>query len=162
MKALPTRIFQLIALALFSILLWSPQPTMGGKQPWGEGEARAARQHLLPAERVLELLEGLGKGEIMLIDVREPQENLAVRIPNSLLMPLNTIGREAGKLNRKGTIILYCKTGIRAKKARRIMKKMGFEYIYILDGGIEAWMEIRGPLETPGSPDWIFGKGCES
>ncbi|MFK7901181.1 MAG: rhodanese-like domain-containing protein [Cyclobacteriaceae bacterium] len=42
------------------------------------------------------------------------------------------------------TYILYCKSGQRSKKARKIMTNMGFGNVYVLDGGINKWV---GPLK---------------
>jgi rhodanese-related sulfurtransferase len=44
-------------------------------------------------------------------------------------------------LNKKGTYLLYCRSGSRTRKAADAMQKMGFKHVYMLEGGINAWKE---------------------
>lgn len=45
--------------------------------------------------------------------------------------------------DRDKTYILYCQSGRRSAKAKRKMKKMGFNSVYCLKGGFKKW---DGPL----------------
>jgi rhodanese-related sulfurtransferase len=50
-------------------------------------------------------------------------------------------------LNKKGTYLLYCRSGSRTRKAADAMQKMGFKHVYMLEGGINAWKEAGKAVE---------------
>ncbi|HSR66105.1 MAG TPA: rhodanese-like domain-containing protein [Xanthomonadaceae bacterium] len=43
-------------------------------------------------------------------------------------------------------VVLVCKAGNSAGDAARRLKKAGFEHVYVLDGGIQAWQQADLPL----------------
>ena len=43
-------------------------------------------------------------------------------------------------------VVLVCKAGNSAADAARRLKKAGFEQVYVLDGGIQAWQQADLPL----------------
>lgn len=100
------------------------------------------------AERVTagELKAMLEKKEkIVLIDVRTPQEHFEAHIPGSVLMPLDTL-EGVTKLPEGGRHIIYCRSGKRSLKAVEILANKGFKGLSDLEGGINAWMAIGGPV----------------
>lgn len=44
-------------------------------------------------------------------------------------------------LDKNGTYIVYCRSGIRSSNAAKIMKDQGFTKVYDLTGGITSWQE---------------------
>ena len=81
---------------------------------------------------------------IILLDVRTQAEYVEQHIPNSLLIPVEEIEKEAlTKLKDKNTIIfVYCRSGRRSAIASQVLVKMGYTRVYNL-GGIIDW-----PYET--------------
>jgi rhodanese-related sulfurtransferase len=45
-------------------------------------------------------------------------------------------------------LILYCSTGWRSALAAQRLQEMGLDNISHLDGGIKAWKEAHGPIES--------------
>ncbi len=84
--------------------------------------------------------EMLAKGNIILVDVREPSEFATGHIPGAQLISLGKISTEAPhKLKDKSAkIMVYCRSGVRSKKAADQLLSMGYEEIYDL-GGILDW-----------------------
>ena len=84
--------------------------------------------------------EMLAKEKITLVDVREVQEFSAGHIPGAKLISLGTIEREAPKQlkDKKAKIMVYCRSGVRSKKAADQLLSMGYEEVYDL-GGIIDW-----------------------
>ncbi len=84
--------------------------------------------------------EMIEKGDSILVDVREPSEFAAGHIPGAKLVSLGTIPTEAPKTltDKKAKIIVYCRSGVRSKKAADQLLSMGYEDIYDL-GGILEW-----------------------
>lgn len=81
---------------------------------------------------------------IILLDVRTQEEYDEKHIPNSLLIPVEVIEKEAlEKLTDKNaTIFVYCRSGRRSVIASEALVKMGYTKVYNL-GGIIDW-----PYET--------------
>ncbi len=122
----------------------------------------ALRERMITREALLAILESPAKSRITLVDVRSKSENMAVRIPASRNVPLNELGDRAGEFDRSETIVLYCATQVRSSRAWKILNRLGFENVFVLQGGMEQWIDMRGPVETPRILPWQIGKGCES
>lgn len=80
------------------------------------------------------------KGDILLIDVREPYEHEEYNIGGRLI----PLGEFAGKLfeledSRNAEIVVYCRSGNRSGMAQHLMLNFGFENVHNLAGGMEAW-----------------------
>ena len=81
---------------------------------------------------------------VIVLDVRTPEEYAEKHIPGSVLIPLDTIGRDAPKAlpDKKRTILVYCRSGRRSAIAAKTLADMG--YLSVFDfGGINRW-----PYET--------------
>ena len=78
------------------------------------------------------------KGAI-LIDVRSPQEYNEGHINGAICIPEYDISRSAESVlkDKNETIIVYCSSGYRSKRAQERLKKMGYKNVYNLYGGIE-------------------------
>jgi len=83
------------------------------------------------------------KKKSQILDVRTPEEvaegHLAEATTVNFLGPDFT--SQVASLNKKGTYLLYCRSGSRTRKAADAMQKMGFKHVYMLEGGITAWKE---------------------
>ena len=70
----------------------------------------------------------------LIIDVRSPQEYTENHIEGAINIPVYLILKrinEIGNVNRK--IIVYCSSGMRSKKAKKILNQNGFMYVYNLN-----------------------------
>lgn len=89
------------------------------------------------------------KKRTRIIDVRTPEEaaegHLVGASTINYLSP--DFASQLTDLNKKGTYLLYCRTGSRTRKAADAMQKMGFKHVYMLEGGITAWKEAEKPIE---------------
>ena len=79
--------------------------------------------------------------DAVLLDVRTPMEHHMVRIPNSLLIDINspTFTEEIEKLDKSRSYYVYCRSGNRSFHAGNYMLKIGFEKVYNLEPGIIGW-----------------------
>ena len=77
--------------------------------------------------------------DAVLLDVRSPQEYREGHLENSINLPLYNIEQECEKIlpNKEFTIIIYCQTGNRSKRAMQILKKEGYLNLYNIAGGID-------------------------
>ena len=94
-----------------------------------------------------EVARGLADGDIVLVDVREPNETAVERIPGSVLVPLSAFEPEEIP-NPKGlTVVFSCRSGNRSAKASQIAQAAGLPYDAHLAGGIIAWKAAGYPTE---------------
>ena len=76
-----------------------------------------------------------------LIDVREAFEYEIARIDGAKLMPLGEVAERVDELPRKRPIIVHCHSGQRIAQAVRLLQQRGFDKVYNLEGGIDAWSD---------------------
>ncbi len=99
----------------------------------------------VPSITVQELKALLDQGaeDMVLLDVRGPQEAEIARIPGARLVPLDTIesgtGVETVRAMTAGRrLYVHCKVGGRSAKAILALRRFGVEGINV-EGGIDAW-----------------------
>lgn len=89
----------------------------------------------------VEAKKRLSSGQnIVLLDVRTPEEYREVHIPKSKLLPLNQLASRAAKLvgDKNAEIIVYCQSGVRAASACSQLAAMGYTNVSNM-GGIQSW-----------------------
>ncbi len=74
-----------------------------------------------------------------LLDVRSPGEFEEARIPGSNLIPLPMLRGRLEEVPRDCTVVVFCKSSLRAYEACLILKHSGYNDAWLLDGGIAAW-----------------------
>ena len=89
--------------------------------------------------------KALDNGEIVLIDVRTPQEYMIEHVEGSLLMPMaffntSTLPTQDGK-----RIVLHCGSGIRSGKVSEKLAAAGITPLAHMEGGFGAWKEAGLP-----------------
>ena len=84
--------------------------------------------------------EKLDRGEeLLLLDVREPQEFAFNRIEGAQLIPLGELPSRYNELDTEAEIVVYCHHGIRSLQGAYFLLQMGFKRVKNLTGGIDAW-----------------------
>ena len=86
-----------------------------------------------------------GKDEVLVLDVREPQEFQICRIPGSTLIPLNDLPQRLAELEGYKDMVVHCKSGVRSAKAVKLLHEAGFSSAKNLRGGILAWINEIDP-----------------
>lgn len=83
------------------------------------------------------------EGEPLLLDVREPWEVqlAAIRIPEAgtLNLPMGQIPQRLAELDPAQPILCICHHGMRSAQVVAFLERAGFESVYNLAGGIDAW-----------------------
>ena len=85
----------------------------------------------------------------VLLDVREPAEYSAGRLPKAVNVPLSQLAsraQELGKLSGR-PIIVYCERGGRSRNVGSALAKQGITDVYNLSGGFRAWKDAGLPVE---------------
>jgi rhodanese-related sulfurtransferase len=90
-----------------------------------------------------------GRGEVQLIDVREPHEHSAGRIAGARHIELSQLSSAAATIDRDRPVVFYCRSGQRSGLAAEAFRASGFD-ARNLTGGLLAWVEQRLPLVPEG------------
>jgi adenylyltransferase/sulfurtransferase len=94
------------------------------------------------------LKQKLDAGEqVLVLDVREPNEYQINRIEGSTLIPLGELPRRYAELDREVAIVCQCKMGARSAKAMEFLQSVGFTNVKNLRGGIPSWIDTVDPSQ---------------
>jgi monothiol glutaredoxin len=92
-----------------------------------------------------ELKRMLDSGEpIELVDVRTPQERAIAVIAGARLLD-QQCHDDLLALERDTRIVFQCHHGIRSQSAAEYFQQAGFQNLYNLSGGIDAWSRLVDP-----------------
>lgn len=92
-----------------------------------------------------EVAARLARGEIELIDVREPYEREAGRIEGSRHVELERLASQAETIPRERPVVFQCRLGARSAMATRAFRAAGWD-AHNLTGGAEAWVAAGLPF----------------
>ena len=88
-----------------------------------------------------EVKDALDAGEIVLIDVRTPQEYSFERITGALLAPMQAFdaAHMPGQFDKR--IVFHCGSGVRSGKVAKQFLAAGADKVAHMKGGFGAWKE---------------------
>lgn len=86
------------------------------------------------------------RGEIELVDVREPHEHDAGRIAGARHVQLAKLSEAAAEFDPQRPLVFYCHSGGRSALATQAFRASGFQAANMA-GGLVAWAAQGLPLE---------------
>jgi rhodanese-related sulfurtransferase len=92
------------------------------------------------------LKAALDKGEVLLVDVREPAENARERIAGAVLMPLSTFDPAKIPAAPGKRLVLHCALGMRSGQSAQKLLAAGAAEVTHFKGGIGAWKQAGYPV----------------
>ncbi len=100
---------------------------------------------LTPTEAVL----WMNREKAMVIDVCEPGEFAAGHVTGARNVPLAQLETQLPQVvkNKSTPIILACQSGMRSGRAVALARKLGYEKVQNLTGGLRAWQDAQMPVE---------------
>jgi rhodanese-related sulfurtransferase len=138
------RLFSIAVLMIFPILL-----TLSGvlfAQQEKETDIK-----IISVQQANELIEKNDENsEFVILDVRTIEEHETGHIPDSVNINYKSpkFREEVSKLDKEKIYLTYCRSGARSTKSAEIMKELGFQNIYMIDGGIIAWNKAGLPIKN--------------
>lgn len=89
------------------------------------------------------------KGDLLILDVRRPDEYAAGHIPNAINIPHTELEDHLAQLraNMNDEIVVYCESGRRAAIAEDILTQAGFAKVLHLQGDMKAWRMHELPMQ---------------
>ncbi len=91
-----------------------------------------------------EVHSAMEAGEVVLIDVRTPQEYALERIKGALLSPMQELdAMHLPEPTRAKPVVLHCGSGVRSRKMAELMLEAGWSEAAHLAGGMGAWKKAK-------------------
>lgn len=83
----------------------------------------------------------LQKQGAQIIDVRTPKEYTSGHIEKAINIDYysSDFKSKLGELDRNKPVLVYCKTENRTRETAKILKELGFNEVYSLEGGFTLW-----------------------
>jgi len=82
---------------------------------------------------------GQRDGNVVLLDVREPEELARAAITGALHIPMREVPQRLDELPKDKPIVVFCHAGGRSRRVAEFLAANGFEQVFNLAGGIDAW-----------------------
>lgn len=85
----------------------------------------------------------LGKSEMVIVDLREPELYRNGHIPGAINIPFYTFQARYRELDSKKRIVFVCHTGPMGEASAQFLVEKGYARVANLEGGMARW---RGPV----------------
>ena len=91
----------------------------------------------------------INREDAHIVDVREADEFAGGHLPDAVNIPAGKLAERIAELEKfkSKPLILCCASGMRSNKACGELKKQGFDKLYNLAGGIDAWVGAGYPIK---------------
>lgn len=86
------------------------------------------------------------------IDVRNPDEYVELRIPGTRLIPLPELGDRLDEVPQGERVYLVCAAGGRSIAAAQVLNAAGYDTVSVR-GGTKGWAKQGRPVETGPPPE---------
>ena len=87
---------------------------------------------------------------VVILDVRTLAEYKSGHIDGSKLIPLLELEERINAIDGNSAVIVYCRSGIKSEDACNILVNHGYEKVYKMMGGLNAWEDAGFPIVYPG------------
>jgi rhodanese-related sulfurtransferase len=84
-------------------------------------------------------------GDLTVIDIRD--EITDAPVPGSIHVPLDQLNSYLASLDRRTPLVFVCRRGNSVILANRAARYMGFDNVWLLEGGIAGWHEWENTME---------------
>jgi len=90
----------------------------------------------------------MNRENAVVVDVREDNEFKQGHILGAVHVPLGFLDKRINDLEqyKDRPVIVSCRSGQRSARAASVLKKHGFESVYNLEGGLQAWQNASMPV----------------
>jgi len=98
-------------------------------------------------EQLLEL-QASRDPELLVLDVRSPEEYAAGHVPGAVNVPYDQVAQRLAEIPKDKDVVLYCRSGRRTGIAAEVLESNGYTRLQHLQGDMEAWVKAGRPVEA--------------
>lgn len=97
---------------------------------------------------VLEMPQ-LTREKSIVVDVSDPADYKKAHIPDAVNMPAKSLSNDLKQIekHKNKNVILVCRMGNKAQSVAKQLIRNGFEKVYVLNGGMNAWEKENLPVK---------------
>lgn len=85
------------------------------------------------------------QGEVILLDVREDDELAKAKVAAALHIPMPEVPARLNEIDRDKIVVCMCHGGMRSRQVAEFLAAQGYERVFNLCGGIDAWSQQVDP-----------------
>lgn len=95
------------------------------------------------------MVQLMNREKAVVIDVCEPDEFARGHVIGSKNLPLGQLEDKLGQVvkNKSTQVIMVCQVGARSSRAAATARKLGYDNVQSLSGGLKAWAAASMPIE---------------
>lgn len=92
----------------------------------------------------------INREKAVLLDLRSAEEFAAAHAVGARHAPLDALEAKLPSLvkNKATPVVLMCASGVRASRGLLLARKLGYENVHTLAGGLRSWQEASLPVES--------------
>jgi len=96
-----------------------------------------------------DMVQLMNRDKAIVIDVCEPDEFARGHVIGAKNLPLGQLEDKLALLvkNKSSQVVMVCQVGARSARAATTARKLGFENVQSLAGGLKAWQAASMPVE---------------
>ena len=117
----------------------------GGMPAWKEVGFPVATTRLIQVE---DLRGRMQEGNVRVLDVRRQPEWDAGHIAGAIWWPLDNFRVSAPEIDHELPLAVHCKSGYRSMIASSLLERAGFQRVFNVVGGFDAWQSAGLPVVT--------------
>lgn len=121
-----------IALLFVLLLLWL-----------NERSVRKHRAYELSPKAAVQLMN---HEEAKIVDLRDPEHYRQGHIIDAILGKIDDFDGNKMKTYQDKALILVCQKGISSQNAAKVIREKGFQKVFVLAGGMQAWQMAELPI----------------
>ena len=95
------------------------------------------------------MVQLMNREKAVVIDVCEPDEFARGHVIGAKNLPLAQVDEKLAQLvkNKSTHVIMVCQVGARSSRAAAAARKLGYDNVHSLSGGLRAWVAASMPTE---------------
>ena len=93
-----------------------------------------------------QVVDGLAKQSIVLVDIREPDEFVSGHVPGAINLPLSKLTPAALPKPEGKTVVIMCRSGNRSGKLAQVLPSVGRSDIVDYSGSMIDWTRRGGAI----------------
>jgi thiosulfate sulfurtransferase len=86
-------------------------------------------------------------GTVSIVDIRDTQSYANGHMPNAAPLNNDNFATFVEQTPKDTPVVVVCYHGVSSQQAAQVIAQQGFETVYSMDGGFEAW-RLANPVET--------------
>jgi len=128
-----------VALSILLLAAGLPTAALAGDPPARVQAEAPAATPLIDADQLLALKKT--GSELLLLDVRKPEEFAAGHVPGAINIPHDQLANRLAELpaSRDKPVVVYCRSGRRAALAEDVLRQGGYTKVQHLKGDMLGW-----------------------